>query len=47
MENSQNATAQPGAQICPPKVSRLKMLSAGQTPAYHHWLIEPCRNYPA
>jgi hypothetical protein len=39
MEINQNAGAQPGAQIGPPKVSRLKMLSADQTPVYHQRLI--------
>jgi len=39
MENNQNARAQPGAQVCPPKVSRLKMLSAEQTAVYHQRLI--------
>jgi hypothetical protein len=39
MENKPATTAQPGAQICPPGVLRLKMLSAGQTPVYHQKLI--------
>jgi hypothetical protein len=39
METKPATTAEPLAQICPPGVLWLKMLSADQTPAYHQRLI--------